>query len=185
MYIYSMKTPKAKSIRNVSRSQICELVSEIAQNPEGSIKIYRVRRFDSYDGIWIEEVGLNQSIIMAPSDELFEKLKSIVLIKERVVLIKKPNLNVYFVKIPRLGVEFNAVMRDNDEAHNDYAKAFIKWQVIMEVLSYFQADFWSKLDDYLNKFFKKLIENGMNEEEAIKEAYKEAYNNLKYISICK
>ncbi|MEM5878152.1 MAG: hypothetical protein QXF12_04715 [Candidatus Aenigmatarchaeota archaeon] len=180
-----MEAVKAKSIGKVSKTQICELVNDIAKNPEGSIKIYRVRRFDSYDGIWIEEVGLNQSIIMAPSDELFEKLKGIVLIKEKVDLIKKANLNVYFVKIPRLGVEFNAVMRDNDETHNDYAKAFIRWQVIMEVLSYFQVDFWSKLDDYLNKFFKKLIENGMNEEEAIKESYKEAYNNLKYISICR
>ncbi|MEM5878157.1 MAG: hypothetical protein QXF12_04745 [Candidatus Aenigmatarchaeota archaeon] len=180
-----MKTTKAKSIRNVGRSQICELVSDIAKNPERSINIYRVRRFDSYDGIWIEEVGLNQSIIMAPSDELFEKLKSIVLIKERVEFIKKAKLNVYFVEIPHLGVEFNAVMRDNDEAHNDYAKAFIRWQVIMEVLSYFHMDFWSKLDDYLDKFFKNLIEDGMNEEEAMVETYNEAYNRLRYESICR
>jgi len=180
-----MKTTKPKSIRNVSRSQICELVSGIAKNPEGSIKIYRVRRFDSYDGIWIEEVGLNQSIIMAPSDELFEKLKSIVLIKERVEFIKKAKLNVYFVEIPHLGAEFNAVMRDNDKNHNDYAKAFIRWQVIMEVLSYFRIYFWSELDDYLDKFFKDLIEDGTNEEEAMEETYNEAYNRLRYESICR
>lgn len=177
-----MEVVKAKSINKVSRRQICELIKAISNNPEGSIKIYRVRRFDSYDGIWIEEVGLNQNIIIAPSDELFEKLKSLVLIEEKVKHIKKANLNVYFVRIPYLRVEFNAIMRDNDELHNDYAKAFIRFQVIMEVLSYFQLDFWNDLDNYLDMFFKKLVKSGMSEEEALEKSYNEAYNKLRRLS---
>lgn len=177
--MHSMALVKPKSINKVGRRQICDLINVIANNPEEYIKIYPVRRFDSYDGIWIEEVGINQKIIMAPSDVLFDKLKSVVLIEERVKYINKAKLKVYLVKVPYINVEFNAIMYDNDKDHNDYAKAFIRWQVIIEVLSYFRLNFWSELDSYLDSLCRELVNNGMTEDEALEETYKEAYNRLR------
>lgn len=161
------------------RPTVCGLLKEAASSLQTFTEyfdIHLTRKYDTYDGIWIESTGINKSIILAPTDSFFEKIKDIVFVKENIKKIAD-GTHVYEVSIPAVGYSDNVVIYDNDQEHNNFAKAYIRWIATNEVLSAFKINALDITDDYVTDLF----DSQQGEKKDLRKYLAKAYNKFREV----